>query len=203
MYILVRLLIVLGVGVLAAGAIKKSSALRKKLWYGLSAGVLALAFLVMAFIPFENYFFSFDSPEAAFAYYTKSSGVDLVVKGDFCDFVVSRNGTTDTYLIVPKTIDGWKVGIGSDLKERASLWKNGVMVSLFQYKNTDDDFLVISSTNGGEMEISASTPLTFDTLVNKNSYTQKNYVTYFAHIDSFSSPYEVIVDGDRILLEIP
>jgi len=203
MYMLVRLIVASFVGVGLIFSIKRSGVIRKKLWYIVSACGLVVLVVGMAFFPFENHLFTFKSPEAAYAYYSNPrSEVDLVVKGDFCDFVVDRNGTVDTYLIVPKTIDGWKIGIGSDMRERAQAFDKGVSVQLFQYKNTDDYFITVLDASGGESEISMNDDVTFYSLTSQDSYTKKTYVTYFAHISDFTSPCEVIVNGRQVLLKI-
>ena len=68
---------------------------------------------VLAFLPIENSFVTFDSPKAAYEYFNSGkSNIELVVKGDNCDFIIDRKKDSDTYLIVPKTANGWKIGIG-------------------------------------------------------------------------------------------
>ena len=87
--------------------IKKSKTLRKRLWYVVSASISAMLITVLAFLPFENLFITFQSPKVAYEYFNfGQSNIELVIPGNACDFVVDCQNDSNTYLIIPKTENG-------------------------------------------------------------------------------------------------
>ena len=154
------------------------------------------------FLPFENLFITFDSPKAAYEYFNSGeSNIALIVEGEDCDFVIDRENDNDTYLIIPKTSDGWKIGIGSKTRRIAQKLSGGIIVYVYQYKNTNDYFLKIFDTNGGESTITDEYNTEFFSLERYDDSLDKKFVTYYAHITEFNTQYSVIVNGNKIVLE--
>ena len=117
MYIIIRLIIGFIFFVCSIAVIKTSKTARKHILYAVFAGLSVILVTVLAFLPIENSFVTFDSPKAAYEYFNSGkSNIELVVKGDNCDFIIDRKKDSDTYLIVPKTANGWKIGIGWETK---------------------------------------------------------------------------------------
>lgn len=202
MYIMIRIIIGCVFLACAIAAVKKSKAIRKRVLYLVFAGIAVVLVVVLAFLPFENLLVTFDSPQAAYAYFNPGkSDVALVVEGDACDFVVGRKNGTDTYLIVPKTAEGWKTGIGADTKRIAQTISDGIVFYVYQYKNTKDYFVTVLDTNGGESAVSDEYNTEFLSLERKNDSPGKTFVTYYAHIAGLDAPYSVTVNGTEIVLE--
>lgn len=202
MYIMIRIIIGCIFLVCAIAAIKKPKAICKRVLYLVFAGIAVVLVVVLAFLPFENLFVTFDSPQAAYAYYLPGkSDTALVVEGDACDFVVGQKNGTDTYLIVPKTTEGWKTGIGADMKRIAQTISDGIVLYVYQYKNTNDYFVTVLDTNGGESAVSDDYNTEFLSLERRNDSIGKTFVTYYAHIAGLDAPYSVTVDGSEIALE--
>ena len=156
---------------------------------------------VLAFVPFENAFLSFSSPKSAYEYFNiGKSNIELVVDGSVCDFVIDRKKDTDSYLIVPKKSDSWKIGIGADIRKIVNKLENGITVNVYQYKNTNEYFITILDTNGGESKLSDSYETKFFSLKKENEILQKTFVTYYAYIPYYSSGYYVTVNGTEINL---
>ena len=157
--------------------------------------------IVLAFLPFENLFVTFDSPEAAYEYFNLGkSNVELIVEGDACDFIIDRQKDSDKYLIIPKTADGWKIGIGANTKRIAQKISNGIVLYAYQYKDTSDYFITILDTNGGESTISDEYDTKFISLERSNDSLGKTFVTYYAHIANFNPQYSVTVNNTKIIL---
>lgn len=202
MYMIIRLLIGCIFLVCAIAAIKKSKAICKRVLYLVFAGIAVVLVVVLAFLPFENLFVTFDSPQAAYAYYLPGkSDTALVVEGDACDFVVGQKNGTDTYLIVPKTAEGWKTGIGADMKRIAQTISDGIVLYVYQYKNTKDYFVTVLDTNGGESTVTDAYNAEFLALERDNDSLGKTFVTYYAHIAPPDAQYSVTVNGTEIVLE--
>lgn len=179
--------------------IKKSEVIRKRILYVVFTSISVVLIAVLAFLPFENLVVNFSSPKAAYEYYNfGKSNIELIVEGNDCDFVISRKNGSDTYLIIPKTADGWKIGIGSSTKRIVQKLSDEVSVHVYQYKNTSDYFITILDTSGGEAIVSDDYNTKFYALERDNNSLGKSFVTYYAHIPNFNSQYSIIVNGNKI-----
>lgn len=160
----------------------------------LSTVISIMLLLVLCFIPVENLFYTFDSPEDAYTYFNYGREVELVVSGDESDLVIGSQDGSYTYLIVPKTDDGWKVGLGIDTKRRAKSGSDGTFITIFQYKNTADYFVEVTVIGESVASISDSYDSKFYTL-DRQSSLSKSVVTYYAYMPNFDSQYSVEVNG--------
>lgn len=202
MYNIIRFIIGCIFLVCSITAIKKSKVIRKHILYIVFTSLSVILIVVLAFLPFENLFVTFNSPKAAYEYFNLGkSNIQLIVEGDDCDFIIDRKNDSDTYLIIPKTADGWKIGIGSNTKRIVQKLSNGIVLYVYQYKNTNDYFITILDTNGGESTISDEYNTKFLSLERSNDSLGKTFVTYYAHITNLNPQYSVIVNDNKIVLE--
>ena len=201
MYSIIRLIIgciFLGFSI---AAIKKSRTIRKHILYVIFTSMSVALIVVLNFFPFENFFVTFNSPKAAYEYFSFSkSNIELIVEGNNCDFIVDHQNNTDTYLIIPKTADGWKIGIGSNTKRIVQKLSNGIVVHIYQYKNTSDYFITVLDTNGGELTVSDEYYTKFVSLKRNNDSLKKTFVTYYGHIANLNPQYNVIVNDNKIAM---
>ena len=158
--------------------------------------------IVLMFVPFENLFVTFDSPKAAYEYYILGkSNIELIVEGDACDFIVDRKSDVDSILIIPKTADGWKIGIGLNTKRIVDKLSNGISLSVYQYKDTNDYFLTVFDTNGGESTILDENNTEFIPLEERHvDPLGRTFVSYYAHMTDFNPKDVVVVNGNKISL---
>lgn len=186
----------------AAVAIKKSKAVHKRLLYAAFTGVSLVLTVSLAFWPFENLFITFSSPEQAYEYSNPGkSNMELVIEGDACSFIVDCQNRSDTIWLVPKTAGGWKVGCGSNVKRIAQKLQDGIIIYVYQYKDTNDYFITIMDTDGGACTVSDDYDAKFYSLERANDSLGKTFVTYYAYVPHFSPQYSVVVNGDEILPE--
>lgn len=204
MYSLVRLIIGCIIFACSMIAVKKSKAVNKRVLRLVFAILSVVLTGLLGFFPFENLFVTFDSPKAAYNYYYtfEKSNIDLIVEGDTCDFVVGgEKGTvTQTYLIIPKTANGWKVGIVNDTKRIARKVSDKNILRVFQHKNTNDYFVIIFNAKGEKLAISDEYNTQFFSLEKIIDSDGQTFVTYYGHITDFNSQYSVTVDGKKIVL---
>lgn len=201
MYSIIRLIIGFIFLVCSITGIKKSKANRKHILYVVFTSLSVLLIVMLAFLPFENLFVTFDSPKAAYEYCNfGKTNIELIVDGDDCDFIIDRKDDSDTYLIVPKTADGWKIGIGSNTKRIVQKLSNGIVLYVYQYKNTNEYFITILDTNGGELTIFDEYNTEFLPLEKNNDTLGKTFFTYYAHITDFNQQYSVIVNDNKIIV---
>ena len=204
MYNLVRMIIGGIIFACSMIAVKKSKAVNKRVLRLVFAILSVVLTGLLGFFPFENLFVTFDSPKAAYNYYYtfEKSNIDLIVEGDTCDFVLGgKNGTvTQTALIIPKTTDGWKVGIVNYTKRIARKDYDKNILRVFQHKNTNDYFVIIFNVNGEKLTITDEYNTQFFPLEKIIDSDGQTFVTYYGHITDFNSQYSVTVDGKKIVL---
>lgn len=199
MFIISRLIIVglcLGFSVLA---ISRSSILRKRLCYVIASGTALILMIVLSFLPFENLFFTFDSPAEAYKYYNpRGSDVELVISGNECDFIVDAQKEANTVSIIPKTKKGWKISTGLDTRRKKHIISNDVVVTVYQYKNTNEYFITIFNTDGGSATICDDYNTKFYSLERNADWLSKTFITHYAYIPDMGSSYTVKVNGKEI-----
>ena len=199
MFGLVRLLIGCILFICAVLVIKRFKAAHKNKKYVISAIVAVALTAILAFLPFENIFVTFDSPECVYRYVSfGNSDVKLVVDGQDSDLVIGDNNGADVYLIVPKTSDGWKIGIGANTKRVAQKIADGVVIYVYQYKDTRDYFVTVLDTAGGPIEIAYSCNSEFVSLERANDSLDKIFTTHYASIPNIDQQYWVKVNGEDI-----
>ncbi len=201
MFSFIRLIIACVFFVCSIIAIKKHKTIRKHIQYIVVTLISVTLIIVTAFLPFENLFITFDSPKDAYEYYNfGKSNIQLVIEGNNCDFLVDCKSDFETYLIVPKTTDGWKIGIGSNTKRIVQKFSKGITVYVYQYKNTNDYFITILDTNGEKTTVFDDNNTEFFSLEKYNNILGKTFFTYYAHISNLNSGYRIIVNGNEIIL---
>lgn len=201
MYNIIRIIIGCVFLVSSTIIIKKSKITRKRILYVVFTGISVALITALALVPFENLFITFSSPESAYDYYSLGkSNIELVVEGNNCDFAIDRNNNSDTHLIIPKTTDGWKIGIGLHTKRIVQKFSNGISIYVYQYKNTNDYFITILNTSGGESTVSDEYNTNFHSLENNDYVYGKTFVTYYAHIPDFNTQYSIMVNDIEIEL---
>ena len=180
--------------------IKKCRTNLKNKLYSIFSILSILFIIILNFLPFENLFVTFDSAEEAYNYIDfGSSNVELVVEGDESGLVIDRSNKSDIYLIIPKNNDGWKIGIGSDTKRISRIINDGIVVYVYQYKNTNDYYVTVLNTNNVDSIVYDSCNSNFYCLEKTNESMETKIVTYYAHITDFDSQYWIDVDGERIV----
>ncbi len=200
LFYLFRIIIMVAICIGIYFLFKKSHIKPKKVSLIVALILIVVVTMVSMFIPIENTFITFSTPESAF-HYTNFGEVKLTVEGEQSDFVVADYNDTDILLIIPKTDTGWKLGLGIDTKKVTQKIESGITLYVYRYKDTDDYYIMILDTNGGESQISDSNNSKFYSLTKENSALNKNFYTYYAYIGDFSSGYTVTVNGNSMVFE--
>lgn len=144
--------------------------------------------------PIENAFIEFSSPDAAY-HYNHSGEVRLIVAGEKNDFIVGDKGDVYAYAIVPKSNGHWKIGMGFDTKRIFQATSDGIVIYVYQYKNSSDYFVTVLDTKGGKLDIIDSHNSDFKCLEDSNSTLGKEFYTYYAYVGGFDADYCITIDG--------
>lgn len=199
MFGFIRLIIGCLLWIFAFCIIRKTTLVHKRRYYIISAMITVVLVSVSAFVPLENAFLTFDSPESAYSYYNfGNTEVKLVVSGQDSDLVIGDKNNSDVYLIVPKTTDGWKVGIGIDTKRVSQKTVNGVVVYVYQYQDTNDYFVTVLDANGEILTITDSRKSSFLSLVHENDTLGKNFASFYANVPDLDRAYWLDINGKTV-----
>lgn len=174
--------------------IRKSHIIHKQKWSLIVFCVAVILTIVSALIPIENVFITFSSPQSAYNY-NHSGDVTLIVNGEITDFIVGAKDDVDVYAIIPKSDNGWQLGMSLDTKRIIQKISDGITIYVYQYKNTNDYYITILDTNGGLSEVSDNLGSEFRHLDKTDRVLNKTFYTYYAYISHFNDQYALTVNG--------
>jgi len=158
-----------------------------------------ILFLALFFIPFENCFVTFSSPQKAYDYYDFGrSDADLVVEGRDCDLVVDQKEEMTNHKMIPKTQKGWKIGAGFTMKSKDPIMLDPVVIRVYEYKKTKDCFIRITDRHGEIFQISDPYGTRFSSLKKQG----EQYATYYGHIPSDIPAYSLTVNGQEVTIPL-
>ena len=183
--------------------IMKSKIVRKRKFYVFS-GIAAFGVVVaLSFLPIENLFITFDSPQAVYQYMKNEKlENEIVIEGEHCDLIVNRKSNNyHEIFAVPKTSDGWKINAGIGFSMPGSYVHDTVCIDLYQYKKTNDYFISVVDLEGGEIEISDKYNTKFYAIAEYNNSLKANYYSYYANISQLDSEYYIVINGKEIKLQ--
>lgn len=177
--------------------IRKSNIVNKRKWVILSIFMSLFLAVLSCIGPIENIFITFPTVESAYNYYySKEGNIKLIIEGKESDLVVGQKDNDNTKLlaVIPKANDGWKIGTGRDIKRVTSTISYDVLTDVYQYKNSDDYYIIIDSVKGSELKITDNRNSKFACLNKNNS----SHYSYCAYIHCFDENYVITVNGKTI-----
>ena len=198
--IIVRVLGIALLMILVAGIIliQKSRIRKKVLCSVLLVVLLVIVYLGATLFPLEEPFLTFPTVEEAF-HYKYDNTIDLIVEGKESAQIVSYSEQERGYYIaiLPKTEEGWRPGVQSDIRTVSRISSPGGVVSLRRYKNTNDFYLTIHSITGFEELydnkntefLSATTPSLLEKRIAPGYYC--------AYFDGIDDDYVLTIDGEE------
>lgn len=147
---------------------------------------------LLAFIPFENAFLTFSSIESAYSYNNKGEA-KFVVEGKETDFVIGGKENNYVISIIPKSNNGWKIGLGVYTKKLCHKVYNKTSVDLYQYKDSDEYYIVVTtSKNNAEIKDNRNTRFYY--------YSEEDDMfgrSYCAYINDFNNQYTLTINGEE------
>jgi len=200
MFGIIRILISGAVFAALVLAIKSQEKMRRHSLYAIALIIAVALNIGFAFFPFENLFITFDSPEKAYEYYNGKSEETFVVEGTVCDFVVAQKGESSSYLMIPKTENGWKIGLGSEMKRVAQNISGDTTLYVYRYKQTNEYFITVHNAYGKAMKITDCYNSVFYALSNDQGESDKPTWSYYAYVPGYNAAYYALVDGNTIMV---
>lgn len=143
---------------------------------------------VFNFIPIENYFMNFSSPEQVFNY-MYNSDVELVVEGKHSALVIGEdNKRNDSFSIVSKSQDGWKISTTLNEKRKDTIVTSDFLINLIYHKKTDEYYIVV--------DIFSETSKPLDSCESSFVFFERDS-SYYAYISEYNDNYWIEINGNR------
>lgn len=185
-YYMIRVLFWAAVYLLAVRLISRGPNQRLKNKY---IGFAALLLCIISFlIPFENLFFTFPTLNSAYSYINRDNP-ELVIEGSDSALMVG-----ESLSVFPKEETGWKLGSPVRLKTVLQTAPDNLFVTAYQYKNSEDVYLIVSEASGAELDLSDSQGSVFQT-VTEVSHGSSQVYSYYACIRVLDSQYVLTANG--------
>ena len=155
--------------------------------------VLLVGWFLVSALPFENLFYSFDSPEAVFDYmYDGRIVCQNVIPGQDCALVFGQ----EKVLAAVKSGEKWKIDDGFSLHMKSDI-SDGVSLTLFRVRGTDDAFVLVTA----DQEVSVSDRLGSE-FTRLSEHWETGFVAYCAPVSAATESYAVIIDGAEHIVDL-
>ena len=162
-------------------------------------GAVAAILTVFSLFPPEVAFLSFSSPQEAFAY-NNIGQIELTVTGEESALVAAHSGDHDTIRIVAKTGERWKAGIGLDTKTVSHKVADGVVITVYRYRSTNEYYVSLLNANGGEMDIADTGGADLQHTERDNAVLQERFYTYYFYARDLTADRTVSIGGKAVRL---
>lgn len=189
-YVTVRIILCVIIFAICLFIANKSKLQKKKVLKSAIVIVCLALCIAFNFIPFENLFVTFPTAQSSYKY-TSSGDADIIINGEETDLVISdKDNGNNNVLIIPKTKDGWKIGRAVDTKLTAYKNSNGVSIRVYQYKDSQDFYVVLTDINNNLKSVSDSINSKFESREIINS-SNDLYYEYFAYVNNLDENYSL------------
>ena len=186
--------LVFTISVLVILKAKKTDGIKYYIFLVIASIILYTALL---FIPFENHFVSFTSPEDVYNYCKAPIKATHVIYGKNTAMVMSKNGEKNLFMIIPKVENGWQLDSRISAKSETYVISEDITVNIKQYRNTNEFYIFVYDTSKKIGHISDSENSSF-TKLNEQEDTLCN--TFCAYIEGVNKDYWIEVDGQNICI---
>ena len=159
-----------------------------------------LLWILSGIVPFENWFYTFPSLEAAYKYYGKSAQY-VAVEGESSALVItqdSRRRNTQYIKFFVKEKDGWGLSSAFDLKVQLTASEGNFWIHVYRYKDSEDFFVMLSDWNYKQLQVSDQ----YGTGFIEHSWPDNvEEYSYYGFIRSWAEPYIVVINGRGVVFE--
>lgn len=155
---------------------------------------------ISAFVPVENLFVDFSSPEAVYKYRNLQAPEELtVVYGEESAMVIAQKDQ-NSYNVryTPKSEDGWKIGNALNVKSVYCESKDGFIIDVKRYGKTTDYYIEVKSIGKQIEKITDSENSEFISVGKSENDADSEIVIYYTAVQNFSNQYWIEIDGEKI-----
>ena len=169
----------------------------RRRWSVVAFVAVILIITITALVPIENMFITWHSLESAYSY-NHTGNISIVVSGEKSDFVVGKEAEVDAYTIIPKKADGWSLGMGTDINCIFQTTSDGIDISVYRYKKSDDYYIVVFNANSGASDIMDNRDSVFQYSETVIEALDETFYTYYAYVRDFNDQYSITIDDRTI-----
>jgi Ca2+/Na+ antiporter len=191
--------------------IKKAKRIDEVSWYAQSFAIACVSFLLLCFVPFEDAFLTFSSPESAFRYsnsspesifpYSNSGDVIFVMEGGESALVLGINSDNEAvFNLIRRSGTEWKLtGSLGDYKRTVSgISPNYICFTIRQYRDSKDYYVTVYDSNSCAVNVADNCNSRFYHLMKTSDSSGETYHTYYAYVHDLDDDYTLIVNGEVI-----
>ncbi len=176
---------------------KEKLQFNKKVFNTILILLLIASIIFLIFTVIKDHLTVFSSPEEAYCDFYSDTKIEIVVEGIVSDMVVGMEGITKKPLIIPKSEKGWKSTNGFLSKTVHQDYSEGVRITVYQYKGTQDFYIEVCDTTGNEPVLSHNRDSKFIPLSYKNSLGE-TLLEYYVYVQNFNDEYSLTINGKSI-----
>ena len=152
MYNVIRLIISFVIALIVTVILWKTKQ-NKKQALVLFIVILVLSSFVLDFFPFENYFYTFKSPNSVTEYVSFRSPNFVIEGKDSTLTIIKESPSKDNVSIIPKNNEGWKIDKGSNTQIISTNVINNQVIFIYRYLKTNEYYISISSDSAKDLSI--------------------------------------------------
>ena len=166
-----------------------------------SAIVMVLGYLTIAMSPFENIFYSFNTPIQAFEYSTGYQSIIKVVETSNSAFILYGNAASQTIANVPRNGAGW--GIGGEILGPHVVFQNiydNHIIAIFADTSMKYEMVLVMDgsrpSSIDDIHVSDSRGSKFDSIVLKYGEPDVYTIDHYTVCDYLVGDYSIIINGN-------
>lgn len=155
---------------------------------------------ISAFVPVENLFVDFSSPEAVYKYMNLQAPEELtVVYGEESAMVIAQKDQ-NSYNVryTPKSEDGWKIGNALNVKSVYCESNDDFIIDVKRYGKTTDYYIEVKFIGKQIEKITDSENSEFISVGKSENDTESEFVFYYTAVQNFNNQYWIEIDGEKI-----
>ncbi len=158
---------------------------------------------ISAFVPVENLFVDFSSPEAVYKYRNLQKAEELtVVYGEESAMIIAQKDQ-NSYNIryAPKSEDGWKIGNALNVKSVYYKSYDNYTIDVKKYGKTTDYYVEVKGIGKPIEKITDSENSEFISVGKAENDTDSEFVLYYTAVQNFNNQYWIEINGEKISFE--
>lgn len=157
--------------------------------------------LYVGIFPIENLFFSFASAEEVFQYACRGQLLGIA-GGTASDLIVYETGNhTFSFMVAPKSPDGYKIGHFFSLKKVAYVADSGYSLTIYRDVGGTDNYVLLhgfTAQGTPQVKDEYGSDFTVSTLTAEESTSVVPFVA-FAHLADFDGTYLLTINEEQFL----
>lgn len=203
MFIIVRIIICCVFFLIPLTLMRLFGILHRNRTFFISIMLSIVVLSISSVVPFENLLFTFNTPEEVYLYsHIGKHNIVLIVEGNNSALVIDQKNNKDyLFYMVPKDDQGWKIGIGTDMKYVSNQIIGELAINVYQFKCSDDYYIQIDHIHGTPLMLADEYNSCFYPLKRIDYFGKENY-SYFACVQFNNSKYSIIIDGIDVCIAL-